>query len=59
MIIKMMVQMQHQLAYLQAELKEPLYVYPPKGLMSEHGRDPHRMWELHRALYGWLVSGRI
>ena len=27
-------------AYLQADLKDPLYVYPPKGLMQELGQDP-------------------
>ena len=46
-------------AYLQAELKEPLYVYPPKGLMQELGQDPSKIWKLYRALYGWPPSGRI
>jgi len=26
-------------AYLQADLKDPLYVYPPKGLMQELGQE--------------------
>jgi len=30
-------------AYLKANLKDPLYVYPPKGLMQELGQDPNKI----------------
>jgi len=46
-------------AYLQADLKDPLYVYQPKGLMQELGQDPIKIWELNKTLYGWPPSGRI
>jgi len=46
-------------AYLQADLKDPLYVYPPKGFMQELGQDPNKIWMLNKALYGWPPSGRI
>ena len=46
-------------AYLQADLKNPLYVYPPKGLMQELGQDPNKIWMLKKALCGWPPSGRI
>jgi len=46
-------------AYLQADLKDPLYVYPPKGLIQELGQDPNKLWKLNKALYGWPPSGRI
>ena len=39
--------------------KDPLYVYPPKGLMQELGQDPNKIWMLNKALYGWPPSGRI
>jgi len=46
-------------AYLQAELKEPIYARPPKGIMSELGHNSDKVWEMNRALYGWPPSGRI
>jgi len=46
-------------AYLQADLKDPLYVYPPKGLMQELGQDSNKIWMLNKELYGWPPSGRI
>jgi len=46
-------------AYLQADFKDPLYVYPPKGLMQELGQDPNKIWKLNKALYGWPPPGRI
>jgi len=47
-------------AYLQAALKDPLYIYPPKGLMHELGQDPNKIWKLNKAIYGWPPSsGRI
>ena len=46
-------------SYLQADLKDPLYIYPPKGRMQELGQDPNRIWKLNKALYGWPPSGRI
>jgi len=39
---------------------DPLYVYPPKGLMQELGQDPNKIWKMNKALYGWpRSSGRI
>ena len=46
-------------AYLQADHTDPLYVYPPKGLMQELGLDPNKIWKLNKALYGWSPSSRI
>jgi len=46
-------------AYLKADLKDPLYVYTPKGLMQELGQDPNKIWKLNKALYRWPPSGRI
>jgi len=46
-------------AYLQAELKDPLYVNPPTGLMQEIGQDPNKMCKLNKVLCGWPPSGRI
>jgi len=46
-------------AYLQADLKDALYVYPPKGLKQELGQDPNNIWMLNKSLYGWPPSGRI
>jgi len=40
-------------AYLQADLKDPLHVYPPKGLMQELGQDMTKIWTLNKALYRW------
>jgi len=37
-------------AYLQADHKGPLYVYPPKGLMQELGQNPNKIWILNKAL---------
>jgi len=38
-------------AYLQADLKDSLYVYPPKRLMQELGQNPNKIWMLNKALY--------
>ena len=46
-------------AYLQADLKEPLYVRPPPGLNSELNHGPQDIWKLNKALYGYAVSGRL
>jgi hypothetical protein len=46
-------------AYLQADLKEPLYVRPPQGLNSEMNHGPQDIWKLNKALYGYAVSGRL
>jgi len=46
-------------AYLQADLKDPLYVHSPKGLMQELSQDPNKTWMLNKALYGWPPFGRI
>ena len=54
-------------AYLQAELKKPLYARPPKGLMSmlqkemggELGSSASDVWKLRKALYGYAGSSRL
>jgi hypothetical protein len=54
-------------AYLQAELKKPLYARPPKGLMSvlqkemgeKLGSSPSDIWKLRKALYGYAGSSRL
>lgn len=54
-------------AYLQAELKKPLYARPPKGLMSmlqkemggELGSSASDVWRLRKALYGYAGSSRL
>ena len=54
-------------AYLQAELKKPLYARPPKGLMSvlqkemggELGTNASDVWKLRKALYGYAGSCRL
>ena len=54
-------------AYLQAELKKPLYARPPKGLMSvlqkemgeELGSSASDIWKLRKALYGYAGSSRL
>ena len=54
-------------AYLQAELKKPLYARPPKGLMSvlqkemggKLGSSASDIWKLRKALYGYAGSSRL
>ena len=54
-------------AYLQAELKKPLYARPPKGLMSvlqsemgeELGSSASDIWKLRKALYGYAGISRL
>ena len=55
-------------AYLQAELKKPLYARPPKGLMSvlqkemegeNVGTSANDVWKLRKALYGYAGSSRL
>jgi hypothetical protein len=54
-------------AYLQAELKKPLYARPPKGLMSvlqkemegELGTNASDVWKIRKALYGYAGSSRL
>ena len=40
-------------AYLQADLKDPLYVRPPKGLMEAMEQDKNDIWKLKKSLY-WI-----
>ena len=42
-------------AYLNAELKEPIYLEPPAGL----GEKPRKVWVIHRAVYGLGASGHL
>jgi len=44
-------------AYLQANLKDPLYVYPTKGLMQEFGQDPNKIWMLNNFTDGPHLAG--
>lgn len=54
-------------AYLQAELKKPLYARPPRGLMGilqkemggELGTNASDVWKLRKALYGYAGSSRL
>ena len=45
-------------AYLQADLKDPLYVRPPKGLMEEMGQNKDDIWKLKKSLYGISYASR-
>jgi len=38
---------------LQADLKDPLYVHPLKGLIQDLGQDLNKTWKLNKAPYGW------
>eukprot|EP00961_Rhodomonas_salina_P035496 477588-Rhodomonas_salina.1 len=44
-------------AYLNAELPEPVYLAPPKGL--ENPKNPRQVMRLRKAVYGLAASGRL
>jgi hypothetical protein len=44
-------------AYINAELPEPVYLRPPRGL--EHQSNPKKVMRLKKAVYGLAASGRL
>jgi hypothetical protein len=45
-------------AFLQADLKDPLYVRPPKGLMEAMEQNKDDIWKLKKSFYGISYASR-
>lgn len=43
-------------AYLNSELKEDIYLMPPKGIPGDGNQ--RKVWKLRKAIYGLKQSGR-